>query len=768
MKKILYTTLLLAFVLPCTTSALAQTTGITAGKAGKFGIDGDLISDQALTGISANQQAGTHDWFQKAGGTGVGVFDTVGAAAIKQRLMKGENLAFSRKMQYPRYSVQGGDVLMDASYTRDHFGIEGTQTVDKTVFRFSNQYAAQMGGNPSQWQTVLAGEQIPAKTDIIDTYVNLRRDGTTVSANNPSHIMLHVGATTLAADGDRYVSFVFMKERMAYDSTTGYFANSGPVATNGHSAWTFNTDGTVKGAGDMAVSFSFGSGGVQEVQLLIWCNYNDFSALDPAKFDFVPGQWYGMNTRSGYGWAGIIRNAGSALQVFGTTNSVQIGTPAWGSSSKSLGDVSSNYAANGYEAYQFAEASIDLTSAGVDFALSAEGNCAPPFTRYLVVTRSSSGFTSPLRDFIGPYEFMDAPTASAAIVSPGHFTCTSGTTLSLSPKDYLKGAIYSWRTDDGHIAKSSSDSSTIQITKPGTYSLTASMMQGCATSTETIWVGQDFNQPIAKASSPGMSYPGETTNLFGGDPVASNYTTPFGGSKGLTYSWTGPTGFAASTQQNTTTKVTGEYQLVVTEVRNGCKDTAVVQVVDHSAVRLIVLDVKFTDLSISVDKASKRNRLTWKMNDINDLDRFVVEKSTNGTVFTPVGNVSTQHSTIAYGWNDPNAGSVTYYRVKAFDKIGIVAYSGVIRVAADGNRETKLTAYNDGSGNIVINYNSAQQQLVNVSLVHMNGQVIKQAVRTAAPGTNLFRMSDIANLGAGVYLVNIQSNNDVQSVKIKL
>jgi hypothetical protein len=65
--------------------------------------------------------------------------------------------------------------------------------------------------------------------------------------------------------------------------------------------------------------------------------------------------------------------------------------------------------------------------------------------------------------------------------------------------------------------------------------------------------------------------------LFGGNTAASNYATPFGGSQGLDWDWSGPNSFSSAVQNPRTVDtsgVWGTYQLIVTEKRNGCKDTA--------------------------------------------------------------------------------------------------------------------------------------------------------------------------------------------------
>ena len=75
--------------------------------------------------------------------------------------------------------------------------------------------------------------------------------------------------------------------------------------------------------------------------------------------------------------------------------------------------------------------------------------------------------------------------------------------------------------------------------------------------------------------------------MYGGDLAASNYATPFGGSQGLFWDWSGPGGFTSAIQNPTNDTTWGTYQLIVTEKRNGCKDTAfkTVSILDFGVLR---------------------------------------------------------------------------------------------------------------------------------------------------------------------------------------
>src|SRR6476661_5447047 len=141
----------------CLVSALhAQT--YSSSNPGNLGIDGDVYSDTVLNGSFAPN--GSHDWFYKTGGTGIGMFDTSGTAFARQQINAGTNYGFTKKMRYPQYSSEGSYLLMDAVYTRDYTG--NGSLYDLTAFNTANTNNSAM--DPTQWTTPAAGSNsIPGK-----------------------------------------------------------------------------------------------------------------------------------------------------------------------------------------------------------------------------------------------------------------------------------------------------------------------------------------------------------------------------------------------------------------------------------------------------------------------------------------------------------------------------------------------------------------------------------------------------------------------------
>jgi hypothetical protein len=583
-------------------------------------------------------------------------------------------------MSVARYSTVDGKLLLDARYGRDQFG-NGTAagTMDYTSFG-----PAKNGDNPTTWTTVPTGAAVGDKYDIVDAFMHMRRDGTVITAPSPSHLIANVGISTVGNTGTRYFDAELYCSKIAYNSGTGAFSNSGPASTGGHTAWTFNADGTIKQFGDVTISFAFTSGTCNEIYIMIWVAQTTFLTVNPAGFDFVSGEYYGAVL--GYGYAKIKPNSGNAT-VWGVGNTAIGTTPPWGTNSKTLGNMSLNNYSTSYDIGQFGEAAIDLTELGVDPALMSGNNpCSPPFSRILFKSRSSSSFTSALQDFAGPYEFLDAPTASAA-VSPIILTCQNALGT-LQPTTIQSGDYYHWSTSGGNIT-SNPDSTYATIDKAGKYYLQAAVYQGCTTNIDSVVVQQDNLNPVGTASTSGTlnSNPSSTVVLLGGDPVASNVVTPFGGSQGLTYSWTGPSGFS-SALRNPTTSVEGSYSLTVTENRNGCTATASTTVIRTSG---IPLPIKL--LNFQGNMNNNNVTLNWSDAENETVDKFEVERSFDGKNFTTQGEVfgTEKAGAESYVFHETVNNPVrVYYRLKMYDKAKTIDYSKILVFENKMNTNTEF------------------------------------------------------------------------------
>jgi hypothetical protein len=726
----------------------------------RFGIDGDQYSDVRQNGTFS--PAGTDDWFKTNNGTGRGIIDTTGAAALKASLAAGNNISFIKGSSIPRFSVTDTILHLDGIYGRDF------NDNDKTSFTNGSKN----GENPALWGTNPGGGIVQDKSDIIDVFAMMRRNGLSLSNTNPSPLILTMGTTTLGTTGSRYVDFELFVNRISYDPVTGIFSNSGPASQGGHEDFQFNTNGTLKKIGDVIISYTYSSTVVTDISIFIWVNVATYqNTFAQQSFNFVPGEFYGAGNGASWGYAKIVAKPGKTLPLWGTVNSGTITGPAWGTNSKDLGSSPSKYYHTSNGAGQFSETAVDLTSIGIDpiFNNLSGNTCNPPFTRIMVKTRSSASFSSALSDFAGPYAFLDAPVIPASIATPQALTCAQ-TSVNLSASNPNGALYYTWTTSNGNII-GRSDTSVITINQPGKYYLSTSSSTGCSQSRDSVIVTSDNYKPVATASSIGsinQSFT-NTVQLLGGDTSQSNYNTPYGNSQGLLWNWSNSLGFS-STIQNPQTPDTGWHQLIVTEKRNGCKDTARTYVLWYNA---RVLESHFISLSATATSPGS-TIVKWFMKREDGIASYNLERSEDGINFIPVSQVaaSGNGSGKDYFYSDfhnlPSA-AVIYYRLKIATASGNYLYTPQVKVVTGlgSNSSYLVNAYQQPSGAIVVNYFSNEAVPVTLKLVDMQGRIVASTKMISRQGHNSHSFTNNAILPSKQVVI-VQAVLDNQSLAQKI
>jgi hypothetical protein len=138
------------------------------------------------------------------------------------------------------------------------------------------------------------------------------------------------------------------------------------------------------------------------------------------------------------------------------------------------------------------EFSVNLTFLGLDpLTLLSGGACGLPFRRILVKTRTSTSFSSELKDFIGPFDFFKAPPVKAVAEVP--LFCGVMSVSDIKVLQPLDASVYTWHTPDGNI-EGSNTGPQITANAPGTYIVTQQLLDGCgAFATDTVRIVFDAN-----------------------------------------------------------------------------------------------------------------------------------------------------------------------------------------------------------------------------------------------------------------------------------
>ncbi|MBC2839150.1 Ig-like domain-containing protein [Robiginitalea sp. SC105] len=464
----------LFFLFIFTTPVLGQ-----SGVGAQFGIEADAYSGDVLSGPT------TDDWFF-GGLSGSGVVDEASATAMgyAAQLAAGNNIAFDLDQSIPNYATNNGYIWYSTRFGRDH--ISSTSN-DQSVF-----IAGKNGDNPMLAWTNGNGT-VPDKTDIVDMGVHMRRDGVDVTDDLWVNMMI----STLSSNGNHFIDFeLFVSE---LQTSGGGFQNSGP--DEGHTAWRFDAFGNVTTIGDMIVGFSYSGGGVTGVEVRLWVERTEFApGTSPGGTSTFT---WGTNIDGGstYGYGQIVVPAGSLLS---NVNTLATAAPPWGTTNTSGYDTS-------YQAGYMAEVGINFTQLGFDpRALFGSGAaCDSPFSAILSKSRTSSSFTSSLKDFAGPYVFLGSAAdtqVNTAIADPGDFdTCTSGETRTLQAEFLSASAEYVWYSltpgvvfpDNGLSEIRGVGMDNVTIDAAGDYQLGIAPLEDCSPTTDPLDIIQVRNIPCA-------------------------------------------------------------------------------------------------------------------------------------------------------------------------------------------------------------------------------------------------------------------------------
>jgi len=671
------------------------------------------------------------------------VIDTSHSLLYLNQLSVGNNIGFTKRMSVPLFSKISGKLWLDAAYGRDYLAT--SPLVDSTAFTIS----CKNGDDPNNWQG--GSTNIPDKNDLVDLYAHMRRDGTDIDDS----LWLFTGVSTEGTSGSRYFDIELYKKSFTYSRSSGVFNSAGTDA--GHTQWLFDASGNVLQMGDLILAVSYSPGSAPVVDVRIWVSQATFSSVSPNYFDF--GATLDGAT-PGFGYTSVLSNSGTTAFGAGIANfsatpaqDTTFSTP-WGTETpgKTWGTQ--------YESLQLIEIGLNLTRMGLDPALYKSvglSPCTSMFSTIFFKSRSSNSFTSNMQDFMMPMVFQEDPVMDYT-VNPDTLRCNRSTgTISLGSGS--TAGYYSWQTPDGNISAANPDSSQINLTKPGTYILSASPIQGCPfTRNDTLVVPIDTFPPVASilsALGPASAY----FRFFGGDVAASNYPTPFGGSSGLLWDWSGPGGFTSNIQNPVTADtIWGNYQLVVQEIRNGCTDTIIEPITRN-------LFFLLADNNITLEGILNEGDVLLKWQDKVQLNAqsYTIEKSGNGRDFKPIGAIQNSGDQEDHNFVDHNPSpGQNFYRIRIVTKSGLIAYSNTIAISnpAKNSRKVYLTNNPSGTGMALAVENYASQKAT-IVITTVSGEKLRAQTVQLTPGFNYLPLDTIWKNPKAIWFVTLYLNNQI-------
>jgi hypothetical protein len=184
---------------------------------------------------------------------------------------------------------------------------------------------------------------------------------------------------------------------------------------------------------------------------------------------------------------------------------------------------------------------------------------------------------------------------------------------------------------------------------------------------------------------------------------------------------------------------------------------------------LVSLPVTFIDFSGRV--AEGKAFLQWSTSEEFNNHSFDIEKSTSGTSFSKIGNVSANRGTGGtikkYNFTDDHlAGNINFYRLKQVDTDGKFSYSKVITLRTELSDNSVKIFPSPFKNNINISVNALTNEKLDVHIIDQSGRTVKQYSMQVSPGINSFNISNLSDLTPGTYVIRLKGKTTYYQHKL--
>jgi len=178
----------------------------------------------------------------------------------------------------------------------------------------------------------------------------------------------------------------------------------------------------------------------------------------------------------------------------------------------------------------------------------------------------------------------------------------------------------------------------------------------------------------------------------------------------------------------------------------------------------LVLNASFTQFKGQLN--NKFAYLSWSATGEHNLDKYEIEKSNDGILFTGIGSIAARNLAEAYyNFTDPEIIlNNTYYRLKMTDNSGLFKYSSTVLLSPELRFEIK-SLKNPFKNNITADVIVPEDGMLYIKIFNDKGQLVKTTQLNARKGLNHI-MTDNINGGDGIYFLSVSFKNE--TIKTKL
>ena len=280
------------------------------------------------------------------------------------------------------------------------------------------------------------------------------------------------------------------------------------------------------------------------------------------------------------------------------------------------------------------------------------------------------------------------------------------------------------------------------------------------------WMLKQRKALIAGPVSPQANAGTDSTllNVIPTVPLKGNGNDPNG--LPINFTWTKVAGPATGSISNVTSMQTTATGLTSGVYKFELRVTNSIGLIGKDTVTIangvVILPVVLENFSGKLESKGSV-RLDWKTSTEVNASYFLIERSNNAQVYTPIGKVAASGAGMggSYSITDylPENG-VNFYRLKMVDHDGSFEYSRIVNITTkDKKAETiAITSAVSGNGNVQVNINSTEAKNVSLQVLDAAGKLILNNKISVNKGMNL--VSKNIPLASGIYHINLLSGTE--------
>ncbi len=157
------------------------------------------------------------------------------------------------------------------------------------------------------------------------------------------------------------------------------------------------------------------------------------------------------------------------------------------------------------------------------------------------------------------------------------------------------------------------------------------------------------------------------------------------------------------------------------------------------------------------------NKISWLTGNESGITAFVIERSSNGKIYHPIGKVTAANSTNGsnYSFEDHSpAPGINYYRIKLEETAGSIKLSPIKTVRNSGTTDAKLYP-NPAGANLTLELTSSIADRACIVVTNIDGKLMYQKNNIAIiKGENKFTIAT-EDFGKGIYVIKVLLENDL-------